>query len=84
MLTIILTPLAGAHFLGANYYLTGNVVTGMTLSVMFKGRWKTKEAAKKALILSIAWPMTLFLLFPIIKREERWRKTRIIREVMES
>jgi hypothetical protein len=83
ILFIVAAVVAGAAMTGKGYYPI-MIGSACLLSIPYNGRWKTEDSVRRIVILSVVWPATVLISWYIIMNEERWRKERIVYEVMET
>jgi len=89
VLALVIMCAGAVAYLGLKVYGLLTLVMSFPLSAAYNTRWKLNDGAveedsRKIFYMAISWPLTVILLPKIIIREERARKRRIVREVMES
>lgn len=83
ILFILLAIMAGAVLTRGKYFPIA-AASALLLCVPYYGRWWTEDSGRRVMMLAIAWPAALLVSWYIIMNEERWRKERIIYDVMET
>lgn len=83
ILFILLSITAGAILTEGKYFIIMAAAAAL-LYVPYFGRWRTADSGRRVMMLAVAWPAALLISWYIVMNEERWRKERIIYEVMET
>jgi hypothetical protein len=83
ILFILVSMAAGAILTGERYFPIA-ACSAVLISIPYSGRWRTPDSGRRIMMLAIAWPAALLVSWYIVMNEERWRKERIIYDVMES
>jgi hypothetical protein len=66
------------------WYVAGMTAFCAGLTLMYCTRWFDGANEEHIWTMGIAWPMTLAVLPFLVREEEDQRRTRLVREVMES
>lgn len=83
ILFVLLSIVAGAILTKGSYFPIA-AVSAVLLGIPYFGRWRTDDSGRRVMMLALAWPAALLVSWYIVMNEERWRKERIIYDVMES
>ncbi len=84
ILFILASMLVGIILVGGTCYTLASGGVAVLVSIPYYGRWRTEDSTRRILMLSFAWPATILVSWYIVMNEERWRKERIVHDVMES